>query len=60
VTVRFHDALLLQRLIKLLKESYKLLGVPLLRSFGDDNASGTREFLLLLQGNSGTGKDMSM
>ena len=60
MTVRFHNALLLQRLIKLLKESEELLGVPLLRSFGGDNAPGTRDFLLLLQVNSGTRDNTSM
>ena len=52
-TVRFHWALLLQRVIEFLKEGQETLGVHLLRSFGGDNAPGTRCFLLLLHLNSG-------
>ncbi len=52
-TVRFHHALLLQRVIEFLKKRQETLGVHLLRSFGGDNAPGTRGFLLLLHANSG-------
>jgi hypothetical protein len=52
LTIRFHESLLLQRCIKFLKQGQELLAVHLLRSFGCDNAPGTRDFLLFLQVNS--------
>jgi hypothetical protein len=47
--VWLRHALLLQRLVKFLKQGQEMLGVQLLGSFGGDNPPGTSDFLRLLQ-----------
>jgi hypothetical protein len=49
LTVCFHHALLLQRLVELLKQAQEMLGVLFLCSFGGDYAPRTRDFWLFLQ-----------